>query len=611
MNFLTPLAFWFALLLPAVVLFYLLKRRRVLHVVPSTLLWERFLAENQANAPFQKLRRNWLLVLQLLLLILVILALARPYFVGEVRSGGLHVLILDASASMQSTDVSSSRFEQARSKALEWVQGMKEQTQIVVLEVAGQTQVKQSPTSDKAAVVRALNSIEVTDGPTEMKEALKLAKTLVQDRSNAEVHLFSDGAFPDLEGLELEGLPLVYHQVGERGRNIGLVSLDVRSDPKNPSQRALFAKVANHASESVETEVELYFKDQLLEVRTLSLSPTNSTSTMFQIEQPEDGYFRVQLPYDDDLAADNQARIVSYLPKTVRVLLISEGNRYLERALRQAGNVELSVASDFTSGQDSYDIVVVDNVTPSVWPNANLLSFRSTAADWFDQVEGMKTPPIVEWDESHPLLRFVSFDNVQVTEGLRVKTPGWAQSVVESTQSPMMLAGERGRRRIVWVAFDPLQSSWPLRISFPIFVANAINWLNPAEVRESKLMVRAGEPLRYPLMTDATSAEIAHPDGETDQLKIAPNKNEIVFGDTAQQGIYQLTVGTNQTQFAVNAINPEESDTAPKDELTFGQYRQVEASEVRQANVEIWRWVALAGLIILLAEWWYYHRRTV
>ena len=611
MNFLAPLAFWFALLLPVIVLFYLLKRRRVLHVVPSTLLWERFLAENQANAPFQKLRRNWLLVLQLLLLILVILALARPYFVGEVRSGGLHVLIMDASASMQSEDVSPSRFEQARSKALEWIQGMKDETQIVVLEAAGQTQVKQSPTSEKTAVVRALKSISVTDGPTEMKEALKLAKTLVKDRANAEVHLFSDGSFGNLEDLDLEGLPLVYHQVGERGQNIGLVSLDVRSDPKNPSRRALFAKVVNHTPEPIETEVELYFKDQLLEVQTMSLAPTNSSSTMFQIAQPEDGYFQVRLPYEDDLAADNQARIVSYLPKTVRVLLLSEGNRYLERALSQAGNVELSIASDFTPGQGDYDIVVVDGVTPSVWPDANLLSFRAAAPEWFGQVAGMKAPPIVEWDQSHPLLRFVGFDNVQVTEAARVKTPPWAQSIVESTQSPILLAGERGRQRIVWVAFDPLQSSWPLRISFPIFVANAVDWLNPAEVRQSKLMVRAGEPLRYPLMTSATSAEITHPDGETDRLKIAPDKNEIVFGGTDRQGIYELTVGTNRTEFAVNAMNPAESDTAPKDGLTIGEYGRVEASEVREANIEIWRWVAVAGLLILLAEWWYYHRRTV
>ena len=80
MSFLTPLAFAFASTLPVVVLFYLLKRKRVLKLVSSTLLWQKFLAETQASAPFQKLRKNWLLILQIILLVLAVLALSRPFF---------------------------------------------------------------------------------------------------------------------------------------------------------------------------------------------------------------------------------------------------------------------------------------------------------------------------------------------------------------------------------------------------------------------------------------------------------------------------------------------------------------------------------------------------
>src|SRR4051812_25366882 len=105
MSFLSPAAFWFAATIPVVVVFYLLKRKRVVKLVSSTLLWQKFLSDTQANAPFQKLRHNWLLILQLLLLILAILALARPYFSGHSTTTSLRVVILDASASMQSKDV--------------------------------------------------------------------------------------------------------------------------------------------------------------------------------------------------------------------------------------------------------------------------------------------------------------------------------------------------------------------------------------------------------------------------------------------------------------------------------------------------------------------------
>src|SRR5690242_21218665 len=119
MNFLAPLAFLFAASIPVVVVFYLLKRKRVVKLVPSTLLWQKFLSETQASAPFQKLRRNWLLILQIIMLILAVLALSRPYFATKAKNSELRVLILDASASMQSTDETPSRFEKARLSALD------------------------------------------------------------------------------------------------------------------------------------------------------------------------------------------------------------------------------------------------------------------------------------------------------------------------------------------------------------------------------------------------------------------------------------------------------------------------------------------------------------
>src|SRR6266849_10076940 len=99
MNFLTPAAFFFAATIPVVILFYLLKRKRVLKLVSSTLLWQKFLAETQASAPFQRLRKNWLLILQIILLTLAVLALARPFFATRTKPAQLTVVILDASAS--------------------------------------------------------------------------------------------------------------------------------------------------------------------------------------------------------------------------------------------------------------------------------------------------------------------------------------------------------------------------------------------------------------------------------------------------------------------------------------------------------------------------------
>jgi len=610
MSFLAPAAFWFALTLPVVIVFYLLKRKRVVRLVPSTLLWQRFLAETQASAPFQKLRHNWLLWLQLLMLALAVFALARPYFTGKVTGGRLQVVVLDASASMQSTDESPSRFEKARTGALELVDALRDTDQMVVLQAGANTEVKQSATREKSALRRALQSATVTDSTTRLNEALKMAESLTKDNNDAEIHLFSDGAAPGMKELENKGLRLVYHRVGQRRHNLGITSLDVRPNPEDPNQRAIFTSVANFSPDEQQTQVELLFDNQLVESKPLTITPTNSAPLVFLASQPHDGVFTVRLTARDDLASDNQASIVSQLPQPVRILLVTRGNRFLEKALKAAGRVELSVAPDLTEARTGFDVVVLDAVTPATWPEGNILAIATMNTNWFDSVGGVEAPPVVDWKAAHPLMRFAGFDNVQIAKALAVKTPSWAVAVVESPQTPLVLAGELGRQRILWLAFDTLESTWPLRISFPIFIANAVEWLNPAAIQSKQLAIGAGDPFRMTLSDSATSAEVTLPDGKTRKLDLDPQARELVFGDTGKQGIYHLTVGTNRTVFVANLLDPAESDTRPHEELDFGRFGNVAATKFKRASLEMWRWIAAAGLAVLLFEWWYYHKRT-
>lgn len=612
MSFLAPAAFFFAAAIPVVVIFYLLKRKRVVKLVSSTLLWQRFLAETQASAPFQKLRRNWLLLLQLLMLVLAVLALARPYLSGNIVGGRLQVVILDASASMQSTDVAPTRFDRARAEALRMVDAMHDNDQMVILQAAARTEVKQSPTREKSALRRALNSAHATDSATRLNEALKLADTLIQNQQRAEIHLFSDGAVGSLDEFENRGLPLSYHRIGQRGDNLALTALDARPNPENPRQRAVFATVSNFSTQGREASLELRFNGQLVEVKPVRLGPGETVPQVFIAEQTLDaGLFTVRLTTDDDLPADNEASVVSVLPMPVKVLLVTQGNRFLEKALRAAASVELAVTSSLAEPSDAFDLVVLDNVEPAVWPSGNILAFRTANPAWFEGAVKLEAPPIVALRNNHPLLRFVSLDNVQISESLGIAAPGWAVPLVDAPQNPLVVAGELGRQRIVWVGFDVLQSTWPLRISFPIFIANAVEWLNPAAINASRLTVQSGQPLRLLLDQPGVRVQVQTPDGMARDWTAHSAKGEFVFGDTLRRGVYRVTAGTNETLFAVNLLDPAESAIMPKEEIKLGEYAKATASVVRRASVEVWRWIAAAALAVLAWEWWYYHRRTV
>lgn len=610
MNFLEPLAFAFAATLPVVVVFYLLKRKRVVKLISSTVLWQRFIAETQASRPFQKLRHNWLLILQLLMLALVILALARPFFAGDTKSSRLRVVILDASASMQSTDVQPSRFEQARAEALKWVDSLRDHDQMVVLQAAAGTVVKQSATSAKPLLRQAIAACAVTDTPTRLNEALRLAETLIKNKEDAEIHLFSDGAVANLAEFENRNLPLIYHRIGERGFNLGIVSLDVRANPENSAQRAIFVGLFNPTTNELTAELELLLDDVAAATQTVLAPPTNTLPVLFLANQSKDGIFTVRLKTPDDLAVDNQASVVSLLPQPVNVLLVTKGNRFLEKALRSTAGVNLTVASLLMAQTPGYDVVVLDDVYPAAWPDANLLAIHVQNTNWFASLAALENPPIVDWRSTHPVLRYVNFDNVLIRETLAVKTPPWGVSLLESKDTPLILAGERNRRRILWLGFDPLQSNWPLIFTYPIFIANAVEWLNPAAVNASQLTIKAGEPFRTSLANPPASAHVILPGGQKVPVAVEKNTAEIVIGDTAKQGTYRLEAGTNRITFCVNLLDSPETATAPRAEIAFGQYARVASTKLKRANLELWRWIAAAGLVVLLFEWWYYHKRT-
>ena len=611
MSFLAPAAFVFAAALPAVVFFYLLKRRRTTTLVSSTLLWERFLAEARVSAPFRKLRLHALLFFQLLAVSLAVLALARPYLPsGAMLQGRLHVVILDGSASMQATDVSPSRFEAARKKVLELIRAMRDRDRTALILAAGHTEVKQSPTSNKARLRAAAAECRPADAAGDLTEALRLAKSLVRDRPDARIHLFSDGVTSDLSGFESQGLRLLYHPIGVHARNVGLTAFEARADPEEPGRAVLFVKCLNASSNATTRRIELYADGRLLDTRAAELGPRGEAAAVFALPVNRPLLARVRLAGIDDLAADDEAWAPLAPPRPARVLLITQGNPFLEKALSVLPNIRLAAAPDMPE-KDDFDIVVVDNVIPRRWPEGNVLAFGVAPTNVVRVVGSLEQPPIADWQASHPLLRFVRLENVRIAKAVAAQPARWLLPIIESREHPLAAAGERGGRRWVWTAFDPLESTWPLRVSYPIFIANAVQWLNPVQRAGAQRLLRTGEPFRCPLPRGIAQATIRRPSGAEQTVEADPAQGELVFGGTEERGVYTVRFGTNQVRFAANLLSAQETDLRPRPELALGRHAAPPSMRRSFVDLELWRWAAALGLLILLAEWWYYHKRTV
>jgi Ca-activated chloride channel family protein len=156
MPFASPLALLGLLFVPAVIAMYLLRLRRTETIVPSTLLWQRLAADVEANAPWQRLRRSLLFLLQLLLVVILALLAARPFVERPAGLARDIVLIVDTSASMGATDVAPDRLAAARAAAMEALKDLPAGGKVSVIEAGRTARIVTSGTSDLGRVRQAI-----------------------------------------------------------------------------------------------------------------------------------------------------------------------------------------------------------------------------------------------------------------------------------------------------------------------------------------------------------------------------------------------------------------------------------------------------------------------
>jgi Ca-activated chloride channel family protein len=161
MSLIAPLALISALVIgPIIVAMYLLKLRREERTVSSTFLWQRMVRDVEANAPWQKLRRNLLLFLQLLLLALLAFALARPFFPTAGIAGRNLIVIIDRSASMQASDVAPSRLEAAKQQAMTLIDQLPDDGRATVIAAGGLMDVPISGSTDRRLLRQSIEAIQ-------------------------------------------------------------------------------------------------------------------------------------------------------------------------------------------------------------------------------------------------------------------------------------------------------------------------------------------------------------------------------------------------------------------------------------------------------------------
>jgi Mg-chelatase subunit ChlD len=612
MSFLNPAAFLFLLSLPVIFLFHLLRIRRQEVAVSSTRFWSEAQRDQRASAPFRRFRMNLLFLLQVLAVLALTAALARPYRTVELHGDERTVLVVDTSASMKAADVPGGRFAAARAEALRLVAGLGPGQGAMVIAAGREARIAAPFTEDRGALRRALEGLEAQDVSGNLPAALRLARVQAAAAGTAAaIHVFTDGAF-DLGGPPDVGrASLTWHPVGRLGHNVGVTALEVRKTHFGAFDYQLFMAVTNFAPDPMEFTLRIAIDQQQVWAERVALGAGVRRSFVVPFTHAGAGVLRAQVDAADDLATDNVAYAVIPEPHRLRVLLAGPGNAFLEKALEADSSVELVRRGVEAVGQEPADVVVLDGqAPPRLQPGRYLLVNVVPSGVPLQAVGRVVEPPVVDWDRGHPAMRHLDLSRVAIQEALRVRPVGQGRALAESPLTPLIYAFEEAGVRGIYVGFDLFKTDFPLRVAFPLFVSNALRWLAPSRLEDAGLQLTPGQAITLALPGGAREATARAPDGRTRRVP-ADRGGRIHYVDTTQVGIYTMRVGGWEGRYAVNLLDAGESSTAPRPlPAQAGGPAQAPAQRAFPRQQELWRLFGLLALLLLAAEALVYHRQA-
>ena len=408
MNFLSPLALLVGTLALPLLLLYFLKVRRRQATVSSLLLWDPALRDREASAFFQRLQRDPLLILQLLVLVALALALARPAVTVMGHGAKRIVVVLDTSASMKATDVSPSRFARAQREALGLVGGLGAGAEVMVIEAAVQPRVLAPFSHDREQTLAAIRNAYARDLPNRLGEAVRTARALVGQDAQAEIHVFTDGAHPAALRGQADDVRVRWVGVGQRGRNVAITNLAVRRNYIGAFDSQAFVSFVNFSDQAESFSFSLTIDGEVVAEKTLTLDPQVRRAVVLPFSHLGGGVLRARLNVTDDLAADDIAYAVIAPARTIQVLLVSPGNLFLEKELSTDPQVKLEVRKPdaYSGGMEGFDVVVLDSVSPARIGSGRFVLVNTAPPDVPLEVLGrLESPVIMDWDRSHPIMR--------------------------------------------------------------------------------------------------------------------------------------------------------------------------------------------------------------
>ncbi|SES01738.1 von Willebrand factor type A domain-containing protein [Gracilibacillus ureilyticus] len=604
MGFLAPVSFWFLSAIPILLIFYFFKKQFEQQTISSIYLWEQALQEWESDRWWNKLQKNLLLLLQLLILLFLIFALTRPYFTGDRVSGDHLVIVMDSSATMMAERDGTSRFANAKEQAEDLIKKLGNEHKVSVIHAQKDPVLLASNETNHEVVLDEIRKLQVSYQHENMKDSLQLAYSLIQQETG-EVHVFTDNLDKETLTEQTFSNPIVVHNGKAAENNIAIKAFGVK---QTGDQISAIVTAENESAEAMDVTFTVSNDGNELEQVTESIPPNEQLT--FNLENLSvHQYYQVKIE-EDAYLSDNTMYALLPEQQAPSIYLAGEVNPFIEQALLSAGHDVTTVPTD-ENGAYSFPeatpetIYILSGVDAEQWPAGPKLVLSPSVGGPFDVKEKTALTYGLKQVNDDPMLSYADVGNVYLEKAFPVNNWNGFNPLVQSGEQTVIGKGIYEEAPLILFAFDLDDSDWPLQPGFPILLANSVAEL--AGSGESLGYFSPMESATVNFSTTANEVVLEQLDGENVQEMDLGNP-EVIMPRTP--GIYQLhektAAGSLYRYFVVQLDNEERTGKAAESFSIDGE--GAKNTDVQLTKQEIWRIFAAIALLILFIEWEVYRR---
>lgn len=391
MSFLEPLFLVGLLAAGLPLLIHLFNRRKAVKREFPAL---KFLIEsNKRTARSTKIRQWALMALRVLVILLLALALAKPFILsseGVSASDRLPTavaIIVDTSASMNHGDW----FERARDSAEKELRGLRPWDEVTIVTTTSD-ELPERLTDKHKKIRDRITSLDATHSEGDLWRALRQASDVLETSQlpNRKIVLFTDMSLSELDRANTE-TGSVNHPVElveirpkgeERPQNLSVARVQYEQEGGDANLWKIDATVKNWSDKPADNiKLQLFIGDEPLSVGQIDAIEANQEQTFtFTHRQTDSGAWaaRVELQDADDYALDNAHHFVFKTRARLNALLVNgeassvaynDEMFFLTRALNPKRDTERGIIPTLISPEglstqnlSDYDAVILSNV---------------------------------------------------------------------------------------------------------------------------------------------------------------------------------------------------------------------------------------------------------